>query len=77
MAYSSFLLSMVKSEFGIVTNETEDLFVEIAPVPVSELLSLLLKEQLPLAGAINTKKARSELIILSMAQLQQEQTGSF
>lgn len=77
MAYSSFLLSMVKSEFGIVTNETEDLFVEIAPVPASELLSLLLKEQLPLAGAINTKKARSELIILSMAQLQQEQTGSF
>ena len=64
MPYSSFSLSQVKSEFGIVTNESEDLFAEVAPVKASELLSLILKEQLPIAGAINTEKARSELIIM-------------
>ncbi|MEB3336881.1 MAG: hypothetical protein VKJ46_05415 [Leptolyngbyaceae bacterium] len=64
MAYSNFTLSKVKADFGIVTQETQDLFLEIAPIPPSEILSLVLKEQLPLAGAINTEKARSELVIM-------------
>lgn len=64
MAYSSFTLSKVKASFGIQTNETSDLFVDVEPVPPSNLLSLLLKDQLPVAGAINTEKARSELIIM-------------
>ena len=64
MAYSSFTLSKVKADFGIITNETTDLFEAIAPTAPSDLLSLTLKEQLPLANAISTEKARSELIIM-------------
>ncbi len=64
MAYSNFTLSKVKADFGIVTDETQDIFAETTPIHPSDLLSLILKEQLPLAGAINTKKARSELVIM-------------
>jgi hypothetical protein len=64
MAYSNFTLSKVKSDFGIVTDETQDLFAEIPPIEPSNLLSLVLKDQIPLASAINTEKARSELIIM-------------
>lgn len=64
MPYSSFTLSKVKSDFGLVTQETQDLFAEIKAIAPSELLTLTLKDQLPLASAINTEKARSELVIM-------------
>ena len=64
MAYSNFTLSKVKADFGIVTDETQDIFAETTPIHPSDLLSLILKDQLPLAGAINTEKARSELVIM-------------
>ena len=64
MPYSSFTLSKVKTDFGIATDENQDLFVAIAPRSPSSILTTLLKDQLPLAGAINTEKARSELIIM-------------
>lgn len=66
MAYSNFTLSKVKADFGITTKETEDLFSEILPTPPSQLLSLILKDQQSLAVAINTEKARSELVIMPM-----------
>ena len=64
MVYSNFTLSKVKADFGIVTDETQDIFAETTPIHPSDLLSLILKDQLPLAGAINTEKARSELVIM-------------
>lgn len=64
MSYSDFTLSKVKKDFSITTAETERLFSQIAPVQPSELLMLNLKENLSLATAINTEKARSELIIM-------------
>jgi hypothetical protein len=64
MAYSNFTLSKVKADFGIVTQEDRDLFADTAPIQPSDLLTLMLKDQLPLAMAINTEKARSELIIM-------------
>lgn len=64
MSYSNFTLSKVKSDFSIITSATEALFPQIAPVQPSELLSLNLEENLFLATAINTEKARSELIIM-------------
>lgn len=64
MSFSKFTLSRVKSEFGITTVETEILFPQVTPIQPSELLSLNLKEHLSLATAINTEKARSELIIM-------------
>jgi hypothetical protein len=62
--YSNFTLSKVKSDFRITTIETETLFPQIEPVQPGELLTLNLKENLSLATAINTEKARSELIIM-------------
>lgn len=64
MSYSNFTLSKVKSDFAIITDETQDLFAEISPVQPSDLLSFVLKDQIPLASAINTEKARSELVIM-------------
>lgn len=64
MSYSNFTLSKVKSDFSITTSATEALFPQIAPVQPSELLILNLEENLFLATAINTEKARSELIIM-------------
>ena len=64
MSYSNFTLSKVKSDFGIVTNETQDLFTKTKAIAPSELLTLTFKDQLPLASAINTEKARSELVVM-------------
>lgn len=64
MTYSNFTLSRVKADFGIVTDEAQDLFAEVEAIAPTELLTLSLKDQLPLARAINTEKARSELIIM-------------
>lgn len=64
MSYSNFTLSKVKSDFAIITNETEDLFTATPAIAPSELLRLTLKDQLSLASAINTEKARSELVIM-------------
>jgi len=64
MAYSNFTLSKVKADFGIVTSETQDLFAETQAIAPSELLTLTLKDQIPLASAINTEKARSELVVM-------------
>lgn len=64
MAYRNFTLSKVKADFGIVTHETQDLFTETPAIAPSELLTLTLKDQLPLASAINTEKARSELLVM-------------
>jgi hypothetical protein len=64
MAYSTFTLSKVKSDFTITTLENQVLFPTIEQIQPSELLTQNLKENLSLATAINTEKARSELIIM-------------
>jgi len=64
MAYSDFTLSKVKKAFGLQIDEQIDLFADIPPLSCSELLTSTLQENLPLAIAINTEKARSELIIM-------------
>lgn len=63
MAYSDFTLAKVKETFDLTLEETQNLFVEVEGVQPSELLTLTLKEYIPLATAINTEKARSELLI--------------
>jgi len=64
MLYSSFTLNKVKTDFGLTLNENIDLFLEVQAIPPSEYLTLILKEHLPLVTAINTEKARSELVIM-------------
>lgn len=63
MAYSDFNLRKVKNDFELIIEENVDLFADVEAIAPSEILSLTLKETIPLVSAINTEKARSELII--------------
>lgn len=63
MAYSDFKLSELIKTFGLTLSETVDLFADIEEVECSENLAFNLKENIPLAVAIGTEKARSEMII--------------
>lgn len=64
MAYSDFTLSKVKEAFGLNLEERTDLFADIQGIAPSQYLQTTLSENVPLANAINTEKARSELIIV-------------
>ncbi len=63
MAYSEFTLKKVKQEFELTIVENEAVFEEIESIAVSEFLNKQLDNNVPLALAINTEKARSEFII--------------
>lgn len=63
MAYSDFTLPEVTRRFQLMIDEQPDLFAAAREIPVSPLLTESLREYIPLALAINTEKARSELII--------------
>lgn len=63
MAYSDFTLDMVQRQFDLALSERVDLFAAVPDLPPSNFLEELLCYNLPLALAINTEKARSEMII--------------
>ena len=63
MAYSEFTLDEIKKTFQLVINERTDMFAQVSPVEPGSPLSILLPEYIPLALAINTEKARSEMMI--------------
>lgn len=63
MAYSDFTVQEVVRRFQLVLDETHDLFSPVVDLPPSALLRETLAENVPLALAIQTEKARSELII--------------
>lgn len=63
MAYSEFSLKKVKQAFGVKVIEEERFLPAIEPIAPSTMLSSFLEESLPLAIAIGSEKARSELII--------------
>jgi ribosomal protein L11 len=63
MAYSDFTLSKFKNNFNIIIDEDSDLFANVEPVEPSSKLIDSLQETAELALAINTEKARSEMII--------------
>jgi hypothetical protein len=64
MAYSDFTtLTKVREAFGLTIEESIDLFTDIPEVLPSSYLQTTLNENVFLATAINTEKARSELII--------------
>ena len=66
MAYSEFSLSRVREVFSLVLEEPKSLFVDILPTTASDYLLTSLDENLALATAINTEKARSEMVITPM-----------
>lgn len=64
MAYSDFTsLTELKKRFNLTIKEEFDLFQTILIRKPSEFLVLTLKDTVPLALAIDTEKARSEMII--------------
>jgi hypothetical protein len=64
MAYSDFTtLTKVREAFGLTIEESIDLFTETPEVLPSAYLQTTLNENVFLATAINTEKARAELII--------------
>ncbi|MFO5527806.1 MAG: hypothetical protein ACLBM1_08260 [Cuspidothrix sp.] len=63
MAYSDFKLQEVVRKFGLTINEKVDLFADTPERESSTILDAILKNNIALALAINTEKARSEMII--------------
>lgn len=64
MAYSDFTLKRVKEEFELVLVEGVRFLPEIQPVaPTTPYLQDVLQESVPLAIAMGSEKARSELLI--------------
>jgi hypothetical protein len=63
MPFSDFTLPELKRDFGLTFQEQTDLFHSIPEVAASEHLQTTLLEHTPLALAIHTEKARSELIL--------------
>lgn len=63
MAYSDFTVGKVKQTFGIQTIEGVTFFPEISPVAPTSTLVEVLVENLPLAVALPSEKAKSELLI--------------
>jgi hypothetical protein len=66
MPYSDFDLRKIRNELGLKIVEQEKLFTAVEAVEISPTLREILAENVPLARAINTEKARSELIIAPM-----------
>lgn len=54
MAYSNFTLAKVKEDFGLIVDETQNLFADVAAIQPSELLTAILQDYIPLATAIGT-----------------------
>jgi len=63
MAYSNFTLRQVEKDFHLQIEEKIDLFAHVAAIAPSDDIKKLLAENIPLALAINTEKARSEFLI--------------
>ena len=63
MSYSNFTLESVLTVFQLEKVESAGLFSEVEPLSPSAYLTTGLTKKIPLAAAIGTEKARSELIV--------------
>jgi hypothetical protein len=63
MAFSDFDLKTARERFGLTTDERQDLFSATPALDVPGRLRETLDEWAPVALAMNTEKARSEMII--------------
>lgn len=75
MSYSDFTIEDVKTRFNLRLDEGQDLYAAVPPLDVSPLLRETLAEGVPLALAISTEKARSELIITPVLLEARRQAG--
>ena len=63
MAYSNFTLQTVREAFDLEEVDIAGLFSDSEPMPPSALLTAVLARNIPLATAIATEKAKSEMIV--------------
>ena len=63
MSYSDFSIRDVQKTFNLEIVERFGIFSNIPESPITESFAAALEENIPLAVAINTEKAKSELII--------------
>ena len=63
MPYSSFTLESVLQAFPFEKADIQGLFSAIEPIEPSAFLTAVLERNVPLAAAINTEKAKSEMIV--------------
>ena len=63
MSYSNFTLESALAVFQLEKTESAGTFSEIEPVAASAYLTTGLAKKVPVAAAIGTEKARSELIV--------------
>lgn len=63
MSYSNFTLESVVTKFELEKTESIGIFSKIEPITPSDYLTTGLAKKVPLAAAIGTEKARSELIV--------------
>lgn len=75
MAYSDFTLREAIDRFGLTLTDVPDLFGDAPEVEPGSLLRAVLPEFIPLALAINTEKARSELVIAPLLAALRAQLG--
>jgi len=66
MPYSDFTLKRAKQQLDIKIIENQDLFAAVEAIDISEYLAVTLAYNVPLALAVGTEKARSELIIANV-----------
>ena len=63
MAYSDFTLETVRKAFQLKADEAADISADLEPMDLSAHLTTALEKKVPLAIAIGTEKASSELIV--------------
>ena len=62
MSFRDFTLPKVQQDFGLTTDATQKLFVEVAAVPLSETMRHYLDDFQPLGMSIPTEKGRSDAL---------------
>lgn len=74
MAYSNFTLDTVLEAFDLEEVDAAGIFADSEPVAPSELLTAVLARNMPLALAVGTEKAKSELIVANvLVELREQQ----
>lgn len=66
MAHSHFTLEAARKKFHLERVEAAGIFSDLEPVAPSTLLMTVLERNVPLAFAIGTEKAKSELIVAAV-----------
>ncbi len=75
MAYNDFTVQDLTHKLGLRYIEAADLFAGVAPSAVGSVFTTLLQESAPVALAVSTEKARSELIIAPLLMEARRQRG--